>query len=43
MEYANASMLDEASACAEAALMAKRLRPEKNLILISDDIFESSK
>lgn len=39
MEYSNASLLDEASAAAEAALMAKRLRKDKNLILISEGIF----
>ena len=43
MEYANSSMLDESSAAAEAALMCKRLRPDRNLILISDNLFESSK
>lgn len=42
MEYANASLLCEASAAGEAALMSKRLKPNKNLILISEDIFESS-
>lgn len=43
MEYANASLLDEASAAAEAALMSKRLRPNRNIVLISEDVFESSK
>jgi len=44
MDFANSSLLDEASACGESVLMAWRLHKKKrNTVLVSDQLFECSK
>lgn len=44
MDFANASLLDEASAAAEAVLMAWRLhKKSRKVILVSDTVFKCSK
>ncbi len=44
MEFANSSLLDEASAAGECVLMAWRLHKKKrNTVIVSEDLFESSK
>ena len=44
MEFANASLLDEASAAGESVLMAwRQMKKKKNTIIISNKLFEASK
>ena len=43
MEFANASLLDEASATGEAVFMAHRIsKKKKNTVIVSHTIFRSS-
>ncbi len=44
MEFANSSLLDEASAAGESVLMAWRhFRNKRQTVIVSENLFESSK
>ncbi len=43
MDIANSSMLDEATAVAEAMLLARRVKKARNKVLMSEDVFDATR